>query len=281
MAYERHVRSPRQRLMHSIGISFSSFAKIARDSVSKKDTELLPDSCRKYVQSCVAPTLNLRCLSNGIHVKSWTVITSPWHNFKALQWRHNGLNGVSNHHPHHCLLSRLFGRRSKKTPKLRVTGLCAGNSPGTGEFPAQMASNTENVFIWWRRHDRCLLTTADSMAWKCDCIHREMYDVITSPCCSWIYRWLSARLWFLTYPAVPYDDLAVPDIFPSGTIGSPKNSITMMLIRHFDRCLHFHDQSRRFLRELWLCKVTARWPDLTHLSVHSLVNGVRSTRTSF
>ena len=36
--------------------------------------------------------------------------------------------------------------------KLRVTGLCAGNSPGTGEFPAQMASNAENVSIWWR-HD--------------------------------------------------------------------------------------------------------------------------------
>ena len=30
-----------------------------------------------------------------------------------------------------------------KTSKLRVTGLCARNSPGTGEFPAQMASNTE------------------------------------------------------------------------------------------------------------------------------------------
>ena len=40
------------------------------------------------------------------------------------------------------------GRRSKKTSKLRVTGLCAGNSPVTGEFPAQMASNVENVFIW-------------------------------------------------------------------------------------------------------------------------------------
>ena len=25
--------------------------------------------------------------------------------------------------------------------------LCAGNSPGTGEFPAQMASNAENVSI--------------------------------------------------------------------------------------------------------------------------------------
>ena len=28
-----------------------------------------------------------------------------------------------------------FRRRSKKTSKLRVTGLCEGNSPGTGEFP--------------------------------------------------------------------------------------------------------------------------------------------------
>ena len=69
-----------------------------------------------------------------------------------LQWRHNGHDGVSNHQPHHCLLNRLFGRRSKKTSKLRVTGLCAGNSPGTGEFPAQMASNAENVSIWWRHH---------------------------------------------------------------------------------------------------------------------------------
>ena len=38
----------------------------------------------------------------------------------------------------------------KKASKLRVTGLCAGTSPGTGEFPAQMASNAENVSIWWR-----------------------------------------------------------------------------------------------------------------------------------
>ena len=28
-----------------------------------------------------------------------------------------------------------------------------GNSPGTGQFPAQMASNAENVSIWWRHHD--------------------------------------------------------------------------------------------------------------------------------
>ena len=35
---------------------------------------------------------------------------------------------------------------------LSVTSLCEGNSPVTGEFPAQRASNAENVSIWWRHH---------------------------------------------------------------------------------------------------------------------------------
>ena len=76
---------------------------------------------------------------------------SSW--IKTLHWRHNDHDGVSNHQPHGCLLNRLFRRRSKKTSKLRVTGLCAGNSPGTDEFPAQMASNAESAFIWWRHHE--------------------------------------------------------------------------------------------------------------------------------
>ena len=71
---------------------------------------------------------------------------------QTLQWRHNERDGDSNHQPHNCLLNRLFRRRSKKTSKLRVTGLCAGISPVTGEFPGQMASHAENVFIWWRHH---------------------------------------------------------------------------------------------------------------------------------
>ena len=70
----------------------------------------------------------------------------------ALHWRHNGRGSVWNPQPNDCLLNRLFRRRSKKTSKRRVTGLWAGNSPGTGEFPAQMTSNAENVFIWWRHH---------------------------------------------------------------------------------------------------------------------------------
>ena len=72
---------------------------------------------------------------------------------ESLQWRHNGRDSVSNHQPHDCFLNRLFRRRWNKTSKLRVTGLCVGDSSGTGEFPAQMASNAENVSIWWRHHD--------------------------------------------------------------------------------------------------------------------------------
>ena len=73
---------------------------------------------------------------------------------KSLEWRHNELDGVSKHRRLDYLLNRFFRRRSKKTSKLRVTGLCEGNSPVTGEFPAQRASNAENVSIWWRHHVR-------------------------------------------------------------------------------------------------------------------------------
>ena len=45
------------------------------------------------------------------------------------------------------------GTDFKKKSKLPVTGLCAGNLPGTGDFPAQMACNAENVSIWLRHHD--------------------------------------------------------------------------------------------------------------------------------
>ena len=71
----------------------------------------------------------------------------------TLQKRNNRRDGVSHHQSHHCLLNRFFRHRSKKTSKLRVTGLCAGNSPVTGEFPAQMASDTESVSIWWRHRE--------------------------------------------------------------------------------------------------------------------------------
>ena len=60
---------------------------------------------------------------------------SPLRTTSTLRWRHNDHAGVPNHQPHGCLLNRLFRRRSKKTSKLRVTGLCAGNSPGPVNSP--------------------------------------------------------------------------------------------------------------------------------------------------
>ena len=53
----------------------------------------------------------------------------------SLQWRHNGCDGVSNKQRIDFLLSCLFMHRSKKTSKLRVTGLCEGNSPGPVKSP--------------------------------------------------------------------------------------------------------------------------------------------------
>ena len=79
-------------------------------------------------------------------------LTGSWPYVMPLRWRHNEHDGVLNHQPYHCLLNRLFRRRSKKTSKLRVIGLCAGNSTMTGEFPAQMASNAENVSILWSHY---------------------------------------------------------------------------------------------------------------------------------
>ena len=99
-----------------------------------------------------------RCFYNlglPLGLTHFRVTTIYYHIYVSSRWRHDGHDGVSNHQPHDCLLNRLFRRRSKKTSKLRVTGLCAGNSPGTGEFPTQMANNAENVSIWWRHHDVC------------------------------------------------------------------------------------------------------------------------------
>ena len=86
----------------------------------------------------------------------------------ALRWRNSGLDGVSNHQPHDCLLNRLFRHRSKKTSNLRVTGLCVGYSPGTGEFPAQRASYAEKVSIWWRHHVCLVYRNTVTYITECD-----------------------------------------------------------------------------------------------------------------
>ena len=110
----------------------------------------------------------------------------------SLHWRHNECYGVWIHQPHDCLLYTLFRRRSKKTSKLRVTGFCAWNSPVTGEFLAQRASNAENYSIWWRHHVRFLFAHIGQSCGECiwginqyvnyptDPLFTGQYDVLPS-----------------------------------------------------------------------------------------------------
>ena len=70
-----------------------------------------------------------------------------------LQWRHNEHDGVSNHQPHDCLLNGLFRRRSKVTSKLRITGLCAGNSPWLVNSPHKRPVTRKMLALWHHHQD--------------------------------------------------------------------------------------------------------------------------------
>ena len=93
-----------------------------------------------YYQHQLCYSVSIESKMTPRHERFHSTVTSQW-----AQWRlkPRRLDGFLNHS---------FRRRSKKTSKVRVTGLCEGNSPMTGAFPAQMTSNAENVSIWWPRH---------------------------------------------------------------------------------------------------------------------------------
>ena len=65
----------------------------------------------------------------------------------TLQWRHDERYVISNTSV--TIVYSTVYSGIKKPSKLRVFGLCAVNSPVTGEFPAQMVSNAENASFWW------------------------------------------------------------------------------------------------------------------------------------
>ena len=111
----------------------------------------------REIKNCQAHN-KLRCCRNSLQTRwwksmLWLYLVRIWHtkymghyNDVMMSAMASQINSLT------ILYNRLFRRRSEKTSKLRVTGLCAGNPPVTGEFPAQMASNAENVSIWRRHH---------------------------------------------------------------------------------------------------------------------------------
>ena len=99
----------------------------------------------------------------------------------TLQWRLNERDGVSNHQPQDCLLNRLFRRRSRKTSKLRVTGLREGNSPVNSlhkgpvirkMFPFDDVIMTSHVTGGFPSHRSC-----DAKLWCfCCCKHEQTVE---------------------------------------------------------------------------------------------------------
>ena len=92
---------------------------------------------------------------------------------QSLHWRHNRRGSVSNYQPNDCLLNRLFRHRLKKTSKLRVIGLWAGKSPGTGNSQHKWPVTRkmfpfDDVIMFWH-------ATAHTRRWKNTCI---MYTCI-------------------------------------------------------------------------------------------------------
>ena len=75
------------------------------------------------------------------------------YHLSALQWCHNGrLNMASQITSLTIVYSTVYSGADQRKYQICVTGLWAGKSPVTGEFPSQRASNAENVSIWWRHH---------------------------------------------------------------------------------------------------------------------------------
>ena len=105
----------------------------------------------------------------------------------SLQWRHNERDAVSNHRRFDGLLNSWFRRRSKKTSKFGVTGLCEGDSPVNGESPSQRAGNAENVSIWWRHH-------VTSWYWNGPLIGRPRRR--NAVVCGGLFHWIT--FWYFT-----------------------------------------------------------------------------------
>ena len=97
-----------------------------------------------------------------------------------LRWRHNGRDSVSNHQIHLCLLNRLFRRRSKKTSKLRITGLCVGNSPGPVNSPHKWPI-TRKMFPF----DDVIMPPCDIDNAKCYIIRRIWSQ---TKCAAWLLK---------------------------------------------------------------------------------------------
>ena len=152
------------------------------------DAKMAPYSTYKWYKNA----WEIRCLKLHKGVKKRLIFFSifhtsnhiwdGWFEVYILQWRYIECDGVSNHRRLDCLPIRLFRIRSKKTAKLRVTGLCEGihrwpvDSPDKGPVMRKMfpfddvTTNTgqigdSGINCWYevRFHSSTTVTCGDSV----------------------------------------------------------------------------------------------------------------------
>ena len=129
----------------------SYFCHVRSVAPCLSDWRLVAKGCRSYqiprfTCCCVAAKCNISWCYVMFSVFVWAAFLHHYNDVIMSAMAPQITSHISG------LLNGLFRRGSKTTSKLRVTGLCEGNSPVTGEFPAQRACNAENVSIWWRHH---------------------------------------------------------------------------------------------------------------------------------
>ena len=93
---------------------------------------------------------------------AWLILIMIWKLFarrNPLQWRHNGHKSVSNHMPHDSVtivFSTVHSdaRQRKHQSPASLAFVCGEFTGDNISTKLLMASNAENVSIWWRHHER-------------------------------------------------------------------------------------------------------------------------------
>ena len=124
--------------------------------------------------------------------------------------------------------STVYSGADEKTSKLRVTGLCAGNSPVTDEFPAQLTSIAENVSIWWRHQFNCLVRTSTNVS-HLTTVKCEWIKSFSSVC----WKWILFISCFFHYLKGIFSSLITPSPFATPPIEHRRGRVTDC------HCIHY------------------------------------------
>ena len=110
----------------------------------------------EILQSCIKPSICSNCKFGLLEAVLKPLPLS--HNVLKRLLALDNLIATNSHRSDfrwrlNCLPNPLFRHRSRKPPKLRITGFCEGNPSVTGRFLSERASNAESISIWCSHHD--------------------------------------------------------------------------------------------------------------------------------